>query len=141
MAHLSPANVDDIMNSVLPQPAWVAAENPQLYDERQYAYASHQPKRHILGLVGGNEVSIVKGNVTDVESDLTRRTRPLTRCAPFLHTPIGENDTQIKRQNRKYDLTLDITKNNLPACQMWAYPTVMAPAPLKNDPCLTPHKY
>ena len=138
---LSLSTVDDIINSVLQQPSWVGAENVQLYDQSQYAYISSHPKRHVLGLVGGNEASLVKGNVTDVESDLSRRTRPLTRCAPYLHSPIGENDTTIKRQNRKYDLSIDITKNHMPAYQMWAYPTVMAPAPMKKDPCLQPHKY
>lgn len=141
MASLSPAPVEDIINSVIQQPSWVAAENTQLYDQSKYVYISSHPKRHILGLVGGNEVSLTKGNVTDVESDLTWRTRPLTRCAPFQHSPVGDNDTTIKRQNRKYDLTIDISKNHLPAYQMWAYPTVIAPAPLKKDACLQPHKY
>jgi len=138
---LSPSPIEDITNSVVQQPSWVGAENTQLYDQSKYAYISAHPKRHILGIVGGNEASLVKGNVTDVESDLTWRTRPLTRCDPFKHSPVGENDVQIKRQNRKYDLTMDISKNNLPAYQMWAYPTVMAPTPMKNDPCLQPHKY
>lgn len=138
---LSPCPVENITTSTLVQPTWVAQENQQLYDQSQYAYISSHPKRHILGLVGGNEVSLVKGNVTDVESDLRGITRPLTRCSPLEHSPIGELQTTIKRENRKNTLTIDITKNNLLAYQMWAYPTVMAPAPLKKDACLYPHKY
>lgn len=137
----SPAPFEDVTTSVLQQPEWVNKENKAFYEQSQWAYVSSHPKRHVLGIVGGNEASLTKGNVTDVESDLTRRTRPLTRCPPLLHQPVGETATTIKRQNRKYDLTLDISKVHLPAYQMWAYPVVMAPTPLKADPCLQPHKY
>lgn len=138
---LTPALVEDITTSTMGQPKWINTENPQLYDQSQWAYISSHPKRHILGVVGGNEASLVNGNVTDVESDLTRRTRPLTKCGEFLHHPVGEVDGKIVRKNRKYDLTLDISKNHIPAYQMWAYPTVMAPEPLKTDSCKFPHKY
>ena len=138
---LTPALVEDITTSTMGQPKWINTENPQLYDQSQWAYISSHPKRHILGVVGGNEASLVNGNVTDVESDLTRRTRPLTKCGEFLHHPVGEVDGKIVRKNRKYDLTLDISKHHIPAYQMWAYPTVMAPEPLKTDSCKFPHKY
>jgi hypothetical protein len=152
----SPAPFEDITTSVLQQPAWVNKENKSFYDQSQWAYIASHPKRHVLGLVGGNEVSLTRGNVTDVESDLTRRTRPLTRCPPLEHAPVlgskqqllaaqgnmdEEASTTLKRQNRKYDMTLDVSKVHLPAYQMWAYPVVMAPTPLKADPCLQPHKY
>lgn len=144
MSHtFSPCPVDDITTSTMTQPTWVTQENPNLYDQSQWAYISSHPKRHVLGIVGGNEVSLVNGNIQDVESDLTWRTRPLSKCPEFKHTFVGdvENQKSIHRKNRKYDITMDVTKNNLPANQMWAYPAITGPAPLAQDPCVYPHKY
>jgi hypothetical protein len=46
---------------------WIRNENPFKYRELVQQWVSPVPKRHQLGLVGGNEVSIIAGNVMDIE--------------------------------------------------------------------------
>lgn len=124
------------------QPDWVSKENPQSYEESPFfRYVSPNPQRHILGLVGGNEVSLIKGNMVDLESDLRGTTRPLTHCAPQEHQPLPLNNPSIVRQNRRTDLAIDVRPAHLKNYQMWAYPSVQAPAPLEQDKCKFPHKY
>ena len=139
MAALSPAPVEDITNSVIQQPSWVAAENTQLYDQSQYAYISSHPKRHILGLVGGNEVAFSKANMIDVESDLQGITRANSDCTGRHHLP---NTPQvIVRNTPKEFVRVDTATVPLKPTQMWAYPAVIAPEPLIKETCGAPHKY
>jgi hypothetical protein len=132
-----------IGDSVMQQPDWVRNENPQAYDESKFNYVAVKPMRHTLGVVGGNEVSLPKGNITDLESDLKGITRHATRCDTFKHQMVGAQTNTIERKNRKTDIKIDTTPVHLPSYQMWGYPTVMAPEPLKADPCFAQnmHKY
>lgn len=114
-------------------------ENPQAYDLSSYYYTSETPKRHMLGIVGGNNVSIIKGNQTDLESDLTGRNIPLTRCPQRQYQQQQTNS--IKRNNIKGDINIDTTPINLNEYQMWAYPGIIAPLPLVNETCKRPEKY
>lgn len=114
-------------------------ENPQAYDE--FAALNQHPKeaRHILGVVGGNEVSRIAGVQADLESDLLGITRPNTWSAQRKHLP--PNGTTIERENPKTSLKIDATPIHLPVYQMWAYPTVFAPEPLQKETCHRPEKY
>lgn len=38
-----------------------------------------------FGLIGGNNVSRISGNIVDLENDLQGRTRPLTRCPDYMY--------------------------------------------------------
>lgn len=89
-----------------------------------------QPCRHELGLVGGNAVSGIKGNMVDLESDLRGQTRILTKCPTRKYTP--SNDGFIHN-----DMTNPINTQpmHLPACQMISYKRVPAPPPLVLDKC------
>jgi len=117
-------------------------ENPQAYDEFAYAYTHKHAARHILGVVGGNDVSLIKGNRVDLESDLMGITRPNTWCTARKHLPPKQGDTQIKRNNPKEDtFNVDVRMQHLPAYQMWAYPVTFAPKPIENQVCKAPHKY
>jgi hypothetical protein len=117
-------------------------ENPQAYDEFAYAYTHKHAARHILGVVGGNEVSLIKGNRVDLESDLLGITRPNSWCTDRKHLPPKANDTQIKRKNPKEDtFSVNVTKQHLPVFQMWAYPVTLSPLPVENQVCKAPHKY
>ncbi len=117
-------------------------ENPQAYDEFAYAYTHKHAARHILGVVGGNEVSLIKGNRVDLESDLLGITRPNSWCTDRKHLPPKANDTQIKRVNPKEDtFSVNVTKPHLPVFQMWAYPVTLSPLPVENQVCKAPHKY
>ena len=117
-------------------------ENPQAYDEFAYAYTHKFAARHILGVVGGNEVSLVKGNRVDLESDLQGITRPNSWCTARKHLPPKQGDTQIKRLNPKEDtFSVDVRMQHLPTYQMWAYPVTLSPLPIENQVCKAPHKY
>jgi hypothetical protein len=126
--------------SVLNHP-WEKKENPQCYDETPFVYVHKTPARHILGVVGGNEVSGINGNRVDLESDLLGITRPNTWCNKREHQPPYVGDTSIKRANPKIDIKIDVKPKHLPTYQMWAYPATFAPLPLENTACKNPEKY
>lgn len=116
-------------------------ENPQAYDEIPFVYVSPQPARHILGVVGGNEVSLTKGNRVDLESDLLGITRPNTWCPKREHLPPSANAKEIVRTNPKESIKINVEPIHLPAYQMWAYPASFAPEPLMKQTCGRPEKY
>ncbi len=120
---------------------WINKENPFGYKELKTQWESPSPKRHVLGLVGGNEVSPIRGNQMDLESDLRGTTRPLTRCPELEHAPIAETATRLPIQNRKTNLTINIAPNHLPEYQMWGYAAAYKPEPLLKETCGQPHKY
>lgn len=118
-------------------------ENPQSYVYADYSVQHVKAARHILGLVGGNEVSGVKGNATDVESDLRGITRPTTRANSRQHQPLHMNQMSIERTNAKYStpLKINIEPAHLPTYQLWAYPATFAPEPFKKETCQNPEKF
>ncbi len=117
------------------------AENPQAYDEFAAAVRHVKEARHMLGLVGGNEVSRIAGNQTDLESDLLGITRPNTDCAARKHLPSDAMKTGLQRTNPKMQLTIDTAPVHLRPYQQWAYPSVIGPEPLRKETCGQPHKY
>ena len=120
---------------------WEKKENPQAYTETPFVYVSPEPKRHVLGIVGGNDVSLIRGNRVDLESDLLGITRPNTWCPAREHLPSSDMDHTILRTNPKIVLKVDTRPANLPDYQMWAYPATFAPLPLNKDTCQQPQKY
>lgn len=126
--------------SVLDHP-WEKKENPQAYDDTPYVYVHKEPARHILGTVGGNAVSGIKGNVVDLESDLLGITRPNTWCNKREHLPPYVGVNTIQRKNPKVEIKIDTTPRHLPSYQMWAYPATFAPVKLENTTCKNPEKY
>lgn len=122
-------------------PAWERKENPQAYDQFATAYVHDKPGRHILGVVGGNEASLIKGNLVDLESDLRGLNLPNTFCPERKYLPPSQVDGKIQRDNVKIKLSIDTTPKHLPAYQMWAYPAVVGPEPLKVDACGRPERF
>jgi hypothetical protein len=120
---------------------WEKKENPQKYTYLASEYISPTPKRHILGLVGGNEVSVAEGNVVDVESDLRGINLPNTFAPWRKYQPPPVNQREIKRDNVKIKLSIDVAPMHLPVYQMWAYPGMPTPLPIKNEVCKNPEKY
>ena len=114
-------------------------ENPQAYEEFKSAVQHVKERRHILGLVGGNEVSRISGNMVDLESDLLGITRPNSDAIYRHHLPpIGDS---IVRNNPKLTLKIETTQVPLKEYQQWAYPSVFAPLPLLKESCSKPEKY
>jgi len=116
-------------------------ENPQSYNENVFNYVHKKPARHILGLVGGNAVSLPTGNMVDVESDLRRLNIPLTACPAREYQPPPAKQTTITRKNVKTNLTIDVRPRHLPAIQMWSYAPTFAPVPMRVQQCGRPEKY
>ena len=133
---------------------WVREDNLQVYDLNipnrvvrggysayENALASPAAKRHTIGLVGGNDVSLVAGNPQDVESDLKGLTRPLTKCNDREYQPLRKGQEQIEYNNRKTTMAIDLRPVHLKDYQMWGYAPVYAPQPLKKETCGRPEKY
>jgi hypothetical protein len=120
---------------------WEKKENPQQYTYVVTEYVSPEPKRHILGIVGGNEVSIAEGNVVDVESDLRGINIPNTFAPWRQYQPPTKGAKEIVRDNLKIKQTINIAPQHLPVYQMWAYPGMPTPLTNKNEVCKNPEKY
>ena len=120
---------------------WEKKENPQTYDNMVSVFIHPTPKRHILGVVGGNEVSLHKGNMVDVESDLRGINIPNTFCPWRQYQPPAAEQKEIVRENVKEHLKIDITPQHLPVYQMWGYPGMPAPVPMRSVVCNNPEKY
>ena len=133
------SNVTDAYGPLLTS-HWEKEENPQHYDDLTSQYVNPRPQRHILGIVGGNEASLIKGNMVDLESDLRGSTIPIT-FAPWRQYQPPQQKKEIIRDNVKTSLTIDIQKAHLPAYQMIGYPAVVAPYPIINQVCVKPEKY
>ena len=115
------------------------SENPQHYDE-PYVVARHvKERRHVLGLVGGKEIGTIAGSQVDLESDLLGITRPNSDATERHHLP--PTSSKIQRSNPKIHLKIDAAPVPLPSFQLWAYPSVMAPEPLRKETCYRPEKY
>lgn len=120
---------------------WEKKDNPQRYDNLVVTRINQDPKRHILGIVGGNEVSPIQGNMVDLESDLRGINIPNTFCPWRQYQPPAANATNIQRSNWKGDVKIDTKPMHLPAYQMWAYPGMPTPTPLRSEVCKNPEKY
>lgn len=154
MSVVSAASVDHVDEFVNKTPSWVRDDNNSLYDlnvpnrivRQNYSItennlASPPNKRHILGIVGGNDVSRMAGNPQDIESDLYGLTRPLTNCPSREYHPTKAGQETLIYNNRKVNISIDIRPVHLPEYQMWAYPVTYGPLPLKKQTCGQPHKY
>jgi hypothetical protein len=134
------SNVSDAYGPLLTA-HWEKQEDPQCYSYLTSQFVNPKPQRHILGIVGGNEVSLIKGNMVDLESDLRGINIPNTFCPWRQYQPPPKFQKEIVRDNTKGAIKIDVQKAHLPVYQMWAYPAVVAPEPIKNEVCVKPEKY
>lgn len=133
------SNITDAYGVLLPD-HWEKKENPEHYDYLTSQFVNPVPQRHILGIVGGNDVSLIKGNLVDLESDLRGINIPNT-FAPWRQYQPPQDKTEITRDNTKGSIKINVEKLHLPNYQMWAYPAVIAPEPLISEVCARPEKY
>mgnify|MGYP006123300019 CR=1 FL=1 len=89
--------------------------------------------RNEFGLLGGTNVSHVKGNLVDLENDLRGQNRPATNCSEYKYAPNTSNYVQGKEyikcvKHPKVDTTL----LHLPSCQMMDYPSIPRVQPKRN---------
>jgi hypothetical protein len=115
-------------------------ENPQSYEHYVSEYQHVKPKRHILGLIGGNDVYEIKGVRVDLESDLMGITRPNTWGTAREHLPSTNPDT-IQRKNPKNTITVNATPIVREEYQMWSYPAAFAPLTFSKESCMAKNKF
>lgn len=102
-------------------------------------FFSNSPCRMELGIVGGNTVSNITGNIVDMETDLRGITRNNSRCAINKNSWIVKNgQIKIPSQLSKSELIIDTTKDHLPPCQMINYDPVELPNPYDMPNCQPP---
>ena len=86
--------------------------------------------RNELGLVGGNNVSRIEGNMVDLESNLFGIDRATSKCARMKYLPSGESFVQGKSMHKTCDYPkVSTKKNHLKSCQFTSFPAVPAPPP------------
>lgn len=134
------SNITDAYGPLL-ETHWEKKEDPQHYDYLTSQFTHPTPQRHMLGMVGGNDVTIIKGNMVDLESDLRRINIPNTFAPWRQYQPPQRGDKEIVRNNVKTQQKINIQKDHLPVYQMIAYPAVVAPLEMVNEVCMKPEKY
>ncbi len=97
-----------------------------------------------LGIVGGSNVSHIRGNLVDLENDLRGQTRSASLCPtkkyqPNCATTIGDDcqpEKIVTQANGCSEAkTIDTRLVHLPPCQMIRYKPVPLPPPMKIDHC------
>ncbi len=98
--------------------------------------------RNALGIVGGNDVSLITGNLVDLESDLRGITRDLSKApAKQYHSTCnlgGDASCQPKQlvfQERSTgrSVTVNTVPRHLPTLQMFSFPGVPKPDPFIQE--------
>ena len=90
-----------------------------------------------LGVVGGSDVSHIKGNLVDLENDLRGQTRNLSNCPAFHYHPSAPVIT--KPTDGSEAMVINTNLIHLPSCQMFKYKPVPLPDPLEIEVCSQPH--
>ena len=97
-----------------------------LLDPIKYEHSSKC--RMELGLVGGTNVSHVKGNLVDLENDLRGQNRPSTNCTEYKYIPSKDNYVQGKEYIKPVNHPkVDTNLQHLPTCQMIDYKSIPRP--------------
>ena len=120
---------------------------PLAYVLNPMKYENCNKCRMELGLVGGNNVSRIEGNLVDLENDLRGTTRSASLCPDKQYQPSCEDKIgdecqpkQINLQERGCGEERKINTNlkHLPSCQMIRYKPVPLPKPMNIQACPGP---
>ena len=107
-------------------------------------FVNNNPTRIAFGIVGGNDVSIVKGNMVDLESDLYNISRKASKCPSlkFLDQCTGKdmNSCQpkqaiIRANPSNQGRVIDTTPLHLREAQMFRFTPTYLPAPYQQPRC------
>ena len=74
-----------------------------------------------LGLLGGNNVSHIKGNQIDLENDLRGLTRPSAQpgqCPSSLYHPNNTNNIVVKSRGSDKETTIDTSMVHQKTCHL-----------------------
>ena len=78
--------------------------------------------RHQLGFLGGTNVSHIKGDIVDLESELRGQTRIISKCGTNYYIPT--NDNIVKNDKTE---PIDTRLNHLGSCQSISYKAIPLP--------------
>lgn len=107
-------------------------------------YENNSKSRIEFGIVAGNDVSLIKGNMVDLESDLRNQTRLASRCPPLHYQspcPTGNmNSCQpsqivIRGNPSNMGRVIDTTPLHLRSSQMFRYTPISLPAGVELPRC------
>jgi len=93
-------------------------------------YENKQPAMHQLGFVGGNNVSLINGDLVDLESELRGQTRILSKCQDNLYIPTDDNIIKNDKTT-----PIDTNKKHLNNIQSIMYRSIPLPPPLTVNNC------
>ena len=97
-----------------------------------------------FGVVGGTNVSHIKGNLVDLETDLRGTTRLQSKCPTLKYQnpcPNGDMTTcqpqeiVIKANPSNHGRVVDTTPMHLSSCQMFRYKPMPMPPPMEEVRC------
>lgn len=116
---------------------------PLQYHLDPVKFENSMPCRIELGIVGGNNVSLPRGNLVDVESELRGITRVASRCPEYLYNnPCSqENGSNLLtcQDNRKFSnrdcTTIDYSKVHLSPCMITKPPRPTLPEQFNPGSC------
>lgn len=99
-------------------------------------YEHCQKCRHEVGLVGGTNVGIVKGNMVDLENELLGINRPNTQCPAYKFVPRSDGMVQGKEYIKPVvHPVVDANMMHLRPCQMIDYHEVPQPPAMNLFSC------
>jgi hypothetical protein len=99
-------------------------------------YEHCQKCRHEIGLVGGTNVGVTKGNLVDLENDLFGINRPNTQCPSYKFTPRSDDIVQGKEYIKPVrHPQVDTSLMHLRSCQMIDYKEVPYPPAMQLFSC------
>ena len=112
---------------------------PLSYVLNPMKYENCNKCRHELGIVGGPSVSQIEGNLVNLESELSGRTRPASRCPAMMYQPTYGDSIQIAGSACNAPLSISTKPRHLPPCQFIRYRPVPLPPKPNLDMC-TPQR-
>lgn len=107
------------------------------YNLETFKYYHCTPCRSELGLVGGNNVSKISGNLVDLESNLFGIDREQSRCAAMKFLP-GEQLHGKKKYKTVCYKDIDEKPKHLKHCQFFSYKPTQETPPLNLAKCPKP---
>ena len=111
---------------------------PLSYTLNPMKYENCNKCRMELGIVGGTDVSQIKGNLVDLENDLRGQTRQASLCPGMKYMPTDSQTIQLQASLCGKEKTIDTSLVHLPACQMIQYKPVALPPAMRLESCPAP---
>jgi hypothetical protein len=107
-----------------------------ILDPIKYYRCPSQVCRLELGILAGNNVSQIQGNLVDLENHLRGQSYEASRCANMKYLPTGGDTIQGKTYwNPTIHPKINTQKKHLPSCQFIDYQPVPLPPPLDLFSC------